>query len=516
MKINRYPKEKKVKKLIGKGSYCKVYQLDNNKIYKIYDDIYHNDNSKYYDKFLINEITNINLLSTDNKNIIYEEIDIFTDKIGIVMNNLGINLYEFINSRKKIDIKLIKKIISDVCKIMIKSNNKFIIHGDLKPENIMIDRDYNVNIIDWNLSLNIIDDYSMEKYNELQTIWYRSPEQIIKLDKNNYKIDVWSLGVIFIELLSCKCGLFSTDCENKLLDMFLKVFGKKSFPDRYLQNINLNYYSDNNNFIKEINSFIKSNYIINDDDYLFINFINGLFEIDSQKRFSFEEVYNHPFLNNNKIERYDIYKKLDFYPRILNFDYNMTAKLNAWYLKKRKIYIKDIRIFMANNKYFYNHLSMSIKLMDLIMSYTEINESDIYHIISISIYITTLITNTYYNLLVINSKVNKNIFKYEEKLKKKFNEICYLFNFSFNIFTGISYNKILNKNQIDIYNILYIKCQEIEEINYINDDIKVKLCINYINTYFKKSNFVNLDYNEKYYYDKLIKSISFSDISKIL
>ena len=31
MKINRHPPNRNILKLIGKGSYCKVYQLENNK-----------------------------------------------------------------------------------------------------------------------------------------------------------------------------------------------------------------------------------------------------------------------------------------------------------------------------------------------------------------------------------------------------------------------------------------------------------------------------------------------------
>ena len=516
MKINRYPPNREVLKLIGKGSYCKVYQLENNKIYKIYDEIYHNHNSLYYDKFLINEITNIRILSIDNNKIDYEEIDIFDNKIGIVMDNLGINLFNFINSRKKIELNLIKKIISEISRIMIDSNNKFIVHGDLKPENILIDKNYNINIIDWNLSFSVINDSSTDKYTELQTMWYRSPEQIIKEDINNYKIDVWSLGVIFIELLACNCGLFSFNNEEKLLDEFLKIFGFRSFPKRYLEkidNINKNY--ENNLFISKLISFVGDNFEIRKDDHELINFIFGIFEIDNNKRFSFEDIYNHSFLNNEIIKEYNLVEKLDYYPRI---DNNHNKIINEWYCKNRVRMISIIKNFFIENEFNNLHLSSAIKILDLILSKIEYDVNNIYYLISVSIYLISILSNKYLNLLYINSKINKHIFVSDSKLKKIFNEICIEFKFDFNLFTPIFYSKLLNENEKKIFEFLYIACQENNEINYLDEKIQIKLCINYIKNYFKYNEFYKkmiLNNSDIYYYNLLIKSIPFSNISKI-
>ena len=51
----------------------------------------------------------------------------------------------------------------------------------------------------------------------VQSRWYRAPEVILALDSYNYKIDVWSVGCIFAELLSMMQSNFSHFTEREPL-----------------------------------------------------------------------------------------------------------------------------------------------------------------------------------------------------------------------------------------------------------------------------------------------------------
>tara|TARA_B110001469_G_scaffold96690_1_gene93015 strand:+ start:2405 stop:3898 length:1494 start_codon:yes stop_codon:yes gene_type:complete len=75
-----------------------------------------------------------------------------------------------------------------------------IIHGDLKPENIFYvnSTSYHVVIGDFGLSVNTSNNTKKTHY--IQTLWYRSPEVIFRLPYN-YSIDIWSVGVIILELI---------------------------------------------------------------------------------------------------------------------------------------------------------------------------------------------------------------------------------------------------------------------------------------------------------------------------
>ena len=78
-----------------------------------------------------------------------------------------------------------------------------IIHGDLKPENIMFtDTDlYNIKIVDVGSSFMYETPSIYQTY--VQTRWYRSPEVILGYPID-YKIDLWSFACILFELADGK------------------------------------------------------------------------------------------------------------------------------------------------------------------------------------------------------------------------------------------------------------------------------------------------------------------------
>ena len=74
-----------------------------------------------------------------------------------------------------------------------------ICHRDLKPQNILLDENYTIKISDFGLArLN-------NENNLMDTICgspiYMAPE-IMKYNKYDNKADIWSLGIIFYELLT--------------------------------------------------------------------------------------------------------------------------------------------------------------------------------------------------------------------------------------------------------------------------------------------------------------------------
>lgn len=95
-------------------------------------------------------------------------------------------------------------IFMNICQGVYSLHCNGIIHRDLKPNNIMISKTkdgYNTVIIDLGMSkytehYNIIKDMSPE----VTTLNYRAPEIIVGFKKYDFKIDIWSLGCILIEM----------------------------------------------------------------------------------------------------------------------------------------------------------------------------------------------------------------------------------------------------------------------------------------------------------------------------
>ena len=102
----------------------------------------------------------------------------------------------------------------------LKDNN--IIHADLKPENIIIDKndDYNLTkfkLCDFGSSI-----FSHEKISNLPPLPYRAPE-LINDDYYSFEIDLWSLGCILWEILILDNLLFDDNDEKKVYNKQLQL-----------------------------------------------------------------------------------------------------------------------------------------------------------------------------------------------------------------------------------------------------------------------------------------------------
>ena len=75
-----------------------------------------------------------------------------------------------------------------------------IIHGDLKPDNIMMKRDSKIALIDFG--------FATTEKDQLNTPYepfdYRAPELLLGRRRYTHAIDMWSLGVILYELSTGK------------------------------------------------------------------------------------------------------------------------------------------------------------------------------------------------------------------------------------------------------------------------------------------------------------------------
>jgi hypothetical protein len=116
-----------------------------------------------------------------------------------------------------------------------------IIHGDLKPENIFYinNTSYHVVIGDFGLAVNTNNNTKKLSHN-IQTIWYRAPEIILRLPYN-YSIDIWSVGVIILELIANK-PIFKTQKEYLVYFQMSYFLEKPNYYGRRLnskENINL-------------------------------------------------------------------------------------------------------------------------------------------------------------------------------------------------------------------------------------------------------------------------------------
>ena len=111
--------------------------------------------------------------------------------------------------------------------------NKGIIHRDLKPENIIIDEKFNVKIVDYGIS-KVIDYTSLTSTGQfIGSPVYASPEQIVDGKNIDKRSDLYTLGVILYEMLTCE----KPYNFNSLPELIDKIKNEQPTPPRRWNNL---------------------------------------------------------------------------------------------------------------------------------------------------------------------------------------------------------------------------------------------------------------------------------------
>ena len=118
-------------------------------------------------------------------------------------------------------------IVPQVCEALHYAHKKGIVHRDIKPENILLDKEGNVKIADFGLA-RLLDKptsaYTLtQSGQQMGTPHYMAPEQIEHPQEVDHRADIYSLGVVFYEMLTGELpiGLFAPPSKKVRVDVRL-------------------------------------------------------------------------------------------------------------------------------------------------------------------------------------------------------------------------------------------------------------------------------------------------------
>ena len=214
---NKYIKISK----IGGGSFGSVYLVkdkDTNNLYamkKFYlDNLGNGGAKKQYE-----------ILSKFDHENIHKVIDMFISKNNnqyLITQYYQNNLYDYVS--KKLPEKVIKQIIYQIiCGIRYLHSLKYI-HRDIKPDNILLSSEGKIVVTDFDLCRQESKGEGDRMTRTAVTLYYRAPEIFFGDLYYGNKIDIWSIGCVFAELVIGK-PLFKGNNELGTLSKIIENIG---------------------------------------------------------------------------------------------------------------------------------------------------------------------------------------------------------------------------------------------------------------------------------------------------
>jgi serine/threonine protein kinase len=411
-----------------------------------------------------------------------------------------LNLSKFIEKYHIYSLNNFDTIAKKIIKSLALLHHNGFLHGDLKSANILINDIKNICLTDFGA----VKMAKFDSYHLSCTISSRCPEDLNYEYSNENKIfinsgfksDIWSLGLIFAEII---LGY------NPSLKLYKKL--QKTGMDLKVIEINmLNYYKN----IKHINvlELAKNHPLVkvrlNDDLNKKINVIEKMLMIEPNDRYSnLEEVYEKLF--EDKIE----------YNFELTFDYEYTKlkkenNIELFYKIRKENYQEIINVCNTFNFLFICPLIIDIMDRLLLKLIKRLNDETLkFNDIDIKIIMSTI-------TLIVSGIYNQKHLLYNEILT------------TFNIQNNIINVAMINKNLLDIlylldydltrpFNIFYCSyylekklCKCFDENNnvynnkidclLIHDDIQKQKLKNLLNKIIQEN---ILGISPEYYYDKL-------------
>lgn len=225
-----------------------------------------------------------------------------------------------------------------------------IIHRDLKPNNILYNKGEGI-VIDFGLATILFDEKQHRDTGyETQTYFYRAPEVYAESRTYKSKIDVWSMGLVFYELLTGK-QLLSHD----VLESVYPEYIKETIP--------------------KLDQIMEKERITRD----FAILLRNMLQLNPEKRFTFEQLLQLPLFGT--LPQVTPLQLPFPYPHISTLNTKERQTQALWLLEVSKEYKTSYRIYVTSimifDRFFLTEMKQKLQLYataSLALAYTLFDE----------------------------------------------------------------------------------------------------------------------------------------------
>ena len=174
----------------------------------------------------IREISLLKALRHPNV-VALKDIEHDESKLNLIFEYLDHDLKKYMNAYgAPLPQPTVKSYLYQIISALAYCHTHRVLHRDLKPQNLLIDRQGSVRLADFGLARAFglpIKTYT----HEVVTLWYRAPEILLGARQYSVPVDMWSVGCIFAEMAQ-KRPLFLGDSE---IDQLFKIFRVLGTPN---------------------------------------------------------------------------------------------------------------------------------------------------------------------------------------------------------------------------------------------------------------------------------------------
>ncbi|KAH8287934.1 hypothetical protein KR018_008441 [Drosophila ironensis] len=151
-----------------------------------------------------------------------EDVLMEENRIYLIFEFLSMDLKKYMDSLpvdKQMDSKLVRSYLYQITSAILFCHKRRVLHRDLKPQNLLIDKDGIIKVADFGLGRSFGIPVRIFTH-EIVTLWYRAPEVLLGSPRYSCPVDIWSIGCIFAEMATRK-PLFQGDSE---IDQLFRMF----------------------------------------------------------------------------------------------------------------------------------------------------------------------------------------------------------------------------------------------------------------------------------------------------
>eukprot|EP01098_Paradermamoeba_levis_P009738 TRINITY_DN4072_c0_g1_i1.p1 TRINITY_DN4072_c0_g1~~TRINITY_DN4072_c0_g1_i1.p1 ORF type:complete len:294 (-),score=72.68 TRINITY_DN4072_c0_g1_i1:73-954(-) len=215
-------------------------------------------------------------------------------KLTLVFEYLDLDLKKYLDEcGGVISVPRMKSFLYQLLKGVSFCHEHRVLHRDLKPQNLLINRKGELKLADFGLARAFgipVRNYS----HEVVTLWYRPPDVLMGSRKYSTTIDIWSAGCIFAEMVTGKPLFPGSSAQDQLLRIF-KLIGTPT-EEEWPAMTSLSEYPT----VKKFPVYPKTPLptIVQGLDELGYDLLGQMLQYDPNKRLTSAKALTHPYFDD--------------------------------------------------------------------------------------------------------------------------------------------------------------------------------------------------------------------------